>query len=786
MRKITLLTARIKSKIQKSKKESLKSSDKNTAYQTDVLMKENALLSNSTVLRIIRIVFCIALFLLANYIINFFSNASSMLKDMDNPLKYVGVLNLFKLNYRLWWLYIIILLLCYGGSWFLTYQILIAYKPMDVGQKGNQRFTTLKEIKEQYKEIDEIETPFPGKGGFIVSRHSNKMYIDDSPVNNLIIGTTRSGKGEMMMLPMIDEYSRAEEKSSLIVTDPKLELLAASYNTLVERGYEVHVLNLIELSQSMFYNPLQIIIDAYKEGDFSQAELLCNTFSYSIFAQNDPSSDGKFWSNNSTNLLSALILAHIEDCLNADKILNEKNEQLFKEKMGIFLNLSPEKQEDILKKTKEENLSGLELLCLDAIPLDCKYEETHENEKKITMYSIINLFQELGSATIMDPQDPNYGKTKLDLYFESRPEMNPAKMKYMAIGLAGDRTKGSIFSNFLAELTIFTYQEVAKMTSQNTVDFKNVGYGKKPMAIFIGIPDYDRSKNFLASVFIRQMYFVLAKEATKQPDGKLKREVVFLIDEFGNIPPIESFDALITVGLGRNIKFNIVLQSLAQGQVLYKDAWNTILENCANKMYILSSDDETSRKFSDLIGKRTFMNPNRSGRKFSIDKSITEQYEEQPLVTPNQLMNLKEGENVIVRTIKRTDLSGNSIVSYPIMNCEDTNTRFKYRYQYLTKYFPQNILWASLPLERTDTVYLSEHVFHSRMKLKSDDLVQNYNGWTQAIQILRRYYSDEEIRGLGEMKIMNFVEEISKNNKITEHNIRHFINERIHIFNKIN
>ena len=43
---------------------------------------------------------------------------------------------------------------------------------------------------------------------------------------------TRSGKGEMFVFPIIDILSRAEEKASLVITDPKLELYKSSFQTL--------------------------------------------------------------------------------------------------------------------------------------------------------------------------------------------------------------------------------------------------------------------------------------------------------------------------------------------------------------------------------------------------------------------------------------------------------------------------------------------------------------------------------------------------------------------------
>ena len=98
-----------------------------------------------------------------------------------------------------------------------------------------------------------------------------------------MIGMTRSGKGETYVFPSIDIYSRAEKKSSMIIVDPKLELVKSSYETLQKRGYEIHILNLTDPRDSMGFNPLQLVIDAYKRKEYAEAELLCSSFCFSIF-----------------------------------------------------------------------------------------------------------------------------------------------------------------------------------------------------------------------------------------------------------------------------------------------------------------------------------------------------------------------------------------------------------------------------------------------------------------------------------------------------------------------
>lgn len=114
------------------------------------------------------------------------------------------------------------------------------------------------------------------------------------------------------------------------------------------------------------------------------------------------------------------------------------------------------------------------------------------------MYSIINTFTELGRQKI--PNTPNL--SMLDLYFSERPPLDRAKLKYASIEMAGDRTKGSVYANMMAKMTIFTYENIAKMTAESSIQLKDIGFGEKPIAVFLGIPDYDRSTHFLASVFI--------------------------------------------------------------------------------------------------------------------------------------------------------------------------------------------------------------------------------------------------------------------------------------------
>ena len=236
---------------------------------------------------------------------------------------------------------------------------------------------------------------------------------------------------------------------------------------------------------------------------------------------------------------------------------------------------------------------------------------------------------------------------------------------------------------------MFTYESMAKMTAESSFDLEEIGFGDKPIAVFMGLPDYDKSKHFMATVFIRQLYFVLAKKATEIKSGKCKRHVKFKINEFGNMPAIENMDTIITVCLGRNISFDLTVQSYAQITKLYgQEGASTIRENCGNHRYILTNSGDTAQEFSELLGNETIVDMQRSGEKLSTHKHFMENTQEKPLRDKSQLMELLPGECVIKRVMKRQDLKRNKVKPTPIFNSVESGKCFLYRYEYLTDTFP--------------------------------------------------------------------------------------------------
>ncbi len=622
-----------------------------------------------------------------------------------------------------------------------VYRFRNAFRSLEAGQKGTSRFTTMEEIKEQYPAVSEIPQKnedgsvkrIPGNGGLPVASKDGYMYLDESATNALILAITRAGKGEVFSLRMLDSYSRSEKQPSLIILDMKFDLRKMCTKAFQDRGYEVMSINLENPMRGVGYNPLYLITRYYQQRRDSDAELLCKAFAYPHFASAGGKSDDNsdFFLSNATSALVATIMAHTVDCLKEDKRENAKLAACYLTKRQTYEQLTEEEKQKASQKYEELRKEKTFVQCVseaEAIP-DIPFEEQETNARKNNMASVMNMFTNLAGETA------GKNKTKLDEYFDLRGRFDRARAVYSSINVSGDKTKGSIFSQMLTKLSQYTFGGMEQLTRESTFSPEELGFGKKPIALFLQVPFYDRSKDAIAISMIDQLYQANARACVQSPSGKCDRRIIFHLDEVAQFPPIENLDSKLSICLGLNMVFNLIIQTDAQLTLKYGEAAKIIKGNCGNQVYLQTSEEETAKLFSSLLGSKTITNVNRVGTRFALNKSYTETTEERPLLNPRELMDLEEGENVVLRTMYRRDLKGNQIKPRPIFNSRKEDRAFLYRYQYLQDYFPD-----------ADTV--SEESLHlpTLKAVQPDEMMYNYDISFEAAKFAQLPKQMEEIQ----------------------------------------
>lgn len=691
------------------------------------------------------------------------------------------------------------------------------WKPRNTNQYGNDRLASEGEVLRQYPQIPDREYCFPSYGGIPVShikpgwqffsyhpgqyirsflfpyvkqffdgnRPAKGFYsIDQTTVNSLIVGITRSGKGETLVTPLIDILSRAKKKCSMVINDPKGELYQMSYKTLRKRGYGVQVLNLNNTDFSASYNPLEQIKELARAGYYDETQEAINSLSTSIYTKRSSSSDSNaaFWQNSSINLLNSLILAIIDYAQRNDKwaevtmdnavhmMTGLGQEEVFLDANGdIITSGKAVSQKNKLlvyfakmQKLQSKNYSKWRQMALDAFS-QSKFagEETsgniyssamegikiylQSNIAKLTSLNSIN-FEKIGFPRMLKVQLPkkyqfntavvffstqegtiiekrntevdklgriNYAikaklpdKFVLKISFNFR--KNPTELRRDSITFSSNKhyyRKGLEKDNYKVDpydhrpiLKNISLNEVENKLSDNAdVDVK-INYSERPVALFLVTPPNNPAYNQLPAFAVDQAFNILWGIAQKN-GRKLFTRTHFILDEFGNMPTINNMAGKVSIGLGAEMLFDIVVQNLEQLRINYdKDTAATIESNCSNILYILTNSNETAQSISHRIGKRTVDVSTKSGRMgHAQSTNYNRQAMSQDILSPTELLHFMGGEMAVIRSVYRQDTRGNSVASYPIF--DHGQTQMPYRNTFLEKDFNDQTTLADIGIK---------------------------------------------------------------------------------------
>jgi hypothetical protein len=102
-----------------------------------------------------------------------------------------------------------------------------------------------------------------------------------------------------------------DEKQSLLVLDSKEEYIKEYYDDLKNKDYNIVILNLRNLSKSEGWNPLEYPYNLYKDGKVDEAINYIEKQAKAIFY--DDSEVDQFWSNNSSDFYTGIVLGLFED-----------------------------------------------------------------------------------------------------------------------------------------------------------------------------------------------------------------------------------------------------------------------------------------------------------------------------------------------------------------------------------------------------------------------------------------------------------------------------------------
>lgn len=462
----------------------------------------------------------------------------------------------------------------------------------------------------------------------------------NSPSHSLIIGSTGSGKTTTFVNPMIQLLASTKAGSSMVMTDPKGELFSLHSKFLTQRGYDVKVIDLRDAFNSYRWNPLDSIYDKYEEYRNVYKAAYERTDSYkesglSTNALETDFKDGEKWyefNNHAYPSYDALVLGmKIYKKQLYDEVYEDLNDLV-----SVLIPVENEKD-----PMWEKGARAITLAVLLAMLEDSEVPKLNMTKDKFNFFNLTKILQ-------------NSSQDYLELrkYFQGRSPLSKAYSLSKQVCDAAESTRASYMSVVYEKLTLFNDSGICGLTS--TSDFTPKNLAQRPTALFLKIPDEKTTRHNLATILILDLYKSLIKVASQSADLSLPRNVYFILDEFGNMPKIENFDKMITVGRSRKIWFNMIIQSYQQLNNVYGDKVADVIKgNCGIKMFIGSNDIATCKEFSELCGNITVVTKSTSSSDKDKGISTSNQTQIRPLIYPSELQRLnKQGEigNAIIVT----------------------------------------------------------------------------------------------------------------------------------------
>lgn len=236
-----------------------------------------------------------------------------------------------------------------------------------------------------------------------------------------------------------------------------------------------------------------------------------------------------------------------------------------------------------------------------------------------------------------------------------------------------------------------------KVTEQSDgIDQIELKYSEQPTAVFLVIPPHRKAFNGMVSLFIDQMFNANYELALNAQGRTCVNRISYVLDEFGNLPPIPAMDTKLSIGLSSNQLFNIFVQNLEQIESTYgRQIAQTILSNCTINEYIKSVSEDSMRKFEKLSGKKTVTERTKT---IGEDGSTSYNFSsvEQAVVSEGQLQKLQSGEAFISVGVKAETQTGQKTSNYPIL--VTGKFEFPSRYMFLFDEFNQKKTLADIPV----------------------------------------------------------------------------------------
>lgn len=287
-----------------------------------------------------------------------------------------------------------------------------------------------------------------------LQRPAGAYIVDTEPNNTMVLAMTRAGKGQTIIEPTIDMWTREKVINNMAINDPKGELYVKFYYPASMRGYDVIAFNLINPSRTNIYNPLGYAIEASRQGDNQKVEELVSSIGDVFFPTEK--ADDPMWPNAANAAFKRSALGLID--------------YYQEEERSMRIKASKKRWTPIVLEQKLDEMWG-----------------------RVTLYNVYQMMTELASKKSndlafirLDDDDVSKEKDYLTLFFDATTKLpknalrtSVANQDNSLRAMAGsEKTIASVYGISLTAMLFFADEKISRLTSgRPSQNFDIVGLG---------------------------------------------------------------------------------------------------------------------------------------------------------------------------------------------------------------------------------------------------------------------------------------------------------------------
>lgn len=218
----------------------------------------------------------------------------------------------------------------------------------------------------------------------------------------------------------------------------------------------------------------------------------------------------------------------------------------------------------------------------------------------------------VASIATMDREDLGKVVGRLD-------PSSTARIQLDAVLNAPEETYGGFRMNLNSYLNVYADPSISGMLARS--DFSAEDFLEGDLFLYVRFSGSSQAYDALVAALVGSLMGSLRRLAEGRCQGTLPHPVYWVLEEFGQLPAIPDLPRHLSVVRSQGMHFALVVQSRAQVTARYREDAATVFNNLDTTLFLASSDKDTCKHYSELLGSYTVETTSRSRTKGSSSSS---------------------------------------------------------------------------------------------------------------------------------------------------------------------